>query len=528
MAGRGWKAGLGIGLAVFIGVGSFQVPCAGQQTTAHSGIVMAQNTEAGETVSGNSEMSERAMSALDDIIRWKKKDSGVNLSEQMFDCDAVRQAGTSGMDWYAFAMGRVGYAENYEAYADEMKKKIIEKYKTDSRLDAQKATEWHRQILTLLAVGADPAQIEDDQGNVINLVADGTYYRSRTAALGTQGINAYIWALLSMDAMRYQVPEDASDTREQILTAILKGQKEDGGFAMGGSSDIDITAMALQALAPYYRLGICLEQSDGSVYDVRKAAEQALQYLSGLQKEDGMVEGAYGSSSESVAQVIMALCCMGINPDTDERFIKNGNSLMDAFMRFQQKDGGFSHEPGKASVSISGEQAACALVAYIRLIKGERSLYDMRPGMDTACRGQINELEQKLAAWDADNADEGTVRNYYEQYMAIPPSERCYVYHSDALLSVIERMELRAGMALNDIQECMGIAQSGNGTITQICTGEKVKNDDSSERIDAASSPQSDGMLIRIIVAGAVVLSGAGVLIVIRRRKKEEDAWDES
>lgn len=48
------------------------------------------------------------------------------------------------------------------------------------------------------------------------------------------------------------MPEDAAYTREEILAAILEAQEPDGGFGLtAGASDVDITAMALQALAPY-------------------------------------------------------------------------------------------------------------------------------------------------------------------------------------------------------------------------------------------------------------------------------------
>ena len=60
----------------------------------------------------------------------------------------------------------------------------------------------------------------------------------------------------------YEVPSDAAYQRELFIKEILKMQLTDGvdgnkygGWVLGGygsSSDVDITAMAIQALAPYY------------------------------------------------------------------------------------------------------------------------------------------------------------------------------------------------------------------------------------------------------------------------------------
>ena len=53
------------------------------------------------------------------------------------------------------------------------------------------------------------------------------------------------------------MPKGASETRQNIICEILKLQLDDGGFALDTSSsqnasDVDLTAMAVQALAPYY------------------------------------------------------------------------------------------------------------------------------------------------------------------------------------------------------------------------------------------------------------------------------------
>ena len=81
--------------------------------------------------------------------------------------------------------------------------------------------------------------------------------------------------------------------RKEIKT----GNDEAGGWALSGTTpDPDITAMALQSLAPYK--------------DDKKVApfiERALATLSKIQKENGGYASWGTVNSESVAQVIVAL-----------------------------------------------------------------------------------------------------------------------------------------------------------------------------------------------------------------------------
>src|SRR5699024_2465640 len=104
------------------------------------------------------------------------------------------------------------------------------------------------------ASGGDPTDIgQDANGKSINLIADGTFNRGNTASLGKQGLNGWIWGLIALDSMRYEVPEDAHDTRRSIIEEIIKVQLPDGGFSLNQQeADPDMTAMAIQALAPYY------------------------------------------------------------------------------------------------------------------------------------------------------------------------------------------------------------------------------------------------------------------------------------
>ena len=85
-------------------------------------------------------------------------------------------------------------------------------------------------------------------------------------------------------------------------------------------ADSDMTGMALQSLAPYY-------SRDPAV---QEAVDRAIARLSQMQNDDGGYSSWGTANSESIAQVVVALTALGIDPATDARFVKNGNSAIDA------------------------------------------------------------------------------------------------------------------------------------------------------------------------------------------------------
>ena len=121
-------------------------------------------------------------------------------------------AGDSVSDWLAVASGRAGlqrpdYLRDLESYVTSM-------YRENGGLDRIKATEWHRITLAVQAQGGDPTAFgRDREGKPIDLVAEGTYNWSRSRSLGAQGLNGWIFALITLDSGGFAVPEGAAYTR---------------------------------------------------------------------------------------------------------------------------------------------------------------------------------------------------------------------------------------------------------------------------------------------------------------------------
>lgn len=275
-------------------------------------------------------------------------------------------AGNSVSDWTALAMARAGIADDYAGYLARLQAYVERQYAENGGLHAVKATEYHRIALTAAALGDDPTAFgAKPDGTAIDLVAEGTYNWQGEEDLGGQGLNGWIFALLTMDAVGAEVPADARYSRQDMLDAIVSAQLPDGGFSLGGGAmDVDITAMALQALAPY-------QQQYPEVIDA------ALNALSAAQTVTGGFESWGAQSSESCAQVILALTALDIDPVEDGRFQKNQRNVVEALMDFRLSDGGFAHEKDGPLDAMACEQAMQALTAMELRQQGEGRFFDL-------------------------------------------------------------------------------------------------------------------------------------------------------
>ena len=270
--------------------------------------------------------------------------------------------GSVGGEWMVIDLTRdgvacpEGYYENVETY-------VTDKINDKEQLHRAKSTDNSRVILALTAAGYDVTNVAGH--NLLFGLTDMSFVKK-------QGLNGPIWALIAFDCHKYDIPaNDAATeqvTREKLISYILEKQLEDGGWALSGTvADTDMTGMAIQSLAPYYNTN----------NDVKNAVDAALVTLSNKQHDNGGFGSIDGICSESSAQVIVALTALGINPETDARFVKNGVSVVDSMCSFAIEGGGFAHTPNAGINGMATEQGQCALVAYYRFLNNKTSLYDM-------------------------------------------------------------------------------------------------------------------------------------------------------
>ena len=381
-----------------------------------------------------------------EIIDWKKSNVGSTSDGYLINDTFLTQAGTTPGDWYPIGLGRLGVKDNQEGYLAVVDDNVQKRYQTSAKLDKAKATEWHRISLAVLASGGNPRRM--GANGDIDLIADGTYNRvdaKGNGILGKQGMNGFIWGLIALDSMQYEVPQDAYYSRDDMILNILNRQLADGGWALTGDvSDPDMTGMAIQALAPYYNsekeytYANKKLQSDGSLITkkVRTVIDEAIGCLSLAQNADGGYLSWGTENCESAVQVAVALCSLGVDIFTDTRFIKDGNTIYDAIMSFQNDDGGFIHAkvydpenpsslPDKSN-TMASEQTLYGMVAIHRQQNGMRRLFDFRPEQSQALKDQIAQVKAQIELLD-ESTSTLELQGVYNAYWAIPSLERSYV-----------------------------------------------------------------------------------------------------
>ncbi len=292
-----------------------------------------------------------------DIPDYKNilEETGKNLSSK---------PNSFGGEWVAMGLARHPYPVSKDYFDNYYKS--VENYVKEKKgvLSTRKYTEYSRTILALTAAGYDVTNV-------------GGYDLTAPLAdfdkVNFQGINGTIFALIALDSGNYKIPAapegKTQTTRENLVQKILDSVLPDGGWSLSGDkANIDTTAMAIQALAPYY----------ASNEAVKAAVDQALELLSQMQGEDGNWLNQDGEAcSETPSQVLVALTAMGIDPAADARFIKNGRTVIDAICDFYLGNGQFSHTSGAPANGMATEQAYYALVSYLRFTEGKTHLYDM-------------------------------------------------------------------------------------------------------------------------------------------------------
>lgn len=274
---------------------------------------------------------------IEGILDYRMETSGAKSLQQLVS-GAFASSPASNEDWYIFALRNYTDEINYEKY-----RRALEDYAANNKID--NVTTRQRAALVLLSIGS--------QSDFTKTIVDET--------AGELGLMSWIFALhlLSNNAASSKFDIDS------VIDKLTELQFEDGGWAAAGTnSDTDASAMVLQALAPY--------KDDERLVPV---IEKTLDLLSSRQSDDGSYTTFGNKNPESGAQVLMALANLGIDGLTDERFIKNGHTLLDGIELFRLPDGSFSHTIGATSNKNSTAQVLYSLISYKNMKNGKNLFY---------------------------------------------------------------------------------------------------------------------------------------------------------
>lgn len=345
---------------------SFRAVPSGEKTAEFAEVTVQGSAVTQEECNISFTMKEaEGQSSLDDeVLRNAYEATGAYLAGMAAE-NGVSVASVGG-DWIIFGLARAGYDVPdtlYKEYYDNVEKYVSENINDNEQLHSSRSTDNSRVILALTAIGRDVTDVAGH--NLLIGISDMAYIQR-------QGINGVMYALIAFDSGNYQIPKvfDGGDqvTREKLIDCILDAQLDDGGWSLAGTTaDIDMTAIAIQSLAPYY-------DSDAKV---KTAVDKALELLSERQSDNGGYGSFESANIESCAQVLTALSAIGIDPKSDSRFVKNGNTVLDAVIGYYLEGGGFEHVAGHGIDQLATEQAYYAMTAYFRMISGKTSLYDM-------------------------------------------------------------------------------------------------------------------------------------------------------
>lgn len=274
-------------------------------------------------------------------------------------------------EWAVLGLARAG-VELSDAYIQAYYGKVVAYVKANIGSDGvlvdpeshnPTVTDNERIILALTAIGKDPANVGDK--NLLTALQDRNIMQVTNTS--DTDINGLVFGLLALNSGNY------TQDSYWLVQAILTQQNADGSWSANAvtkpAGDVDMTAMALQALAPYY--------NEGGDTTVNTAVDKALQWLSAKYKGTGY------TSAESCAQVVVALSALQLNANSDSSFVKTVDgaptSVLGDLLRYYLGEGqGFKHAASLNTADQKAtEQALYAMAAYERYCRRTKALYDM-------------------------------------------------------------------------------------------------------------------------------------------------------
>ena len=286
------------------------------------------------TAEGNENAVAKANDFIDGIVAYQQNGQSI---QEWINTALAENVGTAS-EWYIPALSQYG------EYDFTVYERGVLDYLSENEITS--AASRQKYALCLAAVGSTDEYI-------LSVMND---------SIGRQGIMSWIYGLHLLN----NGYKSAEHTVDSVVEKLLSMQLPDGGFAINGEyGDNDVTAMTVQALAPYY------EEKD----EVKDAVDKALVLLSNRQSESGDF-ASYGIyNPESTAQVIVALSSLGIDFADDTRFIKNGKTLLDGIEQYRLSDGSFCHRADGESNGTATVQVFYSMVAYLRMKDGKAPLY---------------------------------------------------------------------------------------------------------------------------------------------------------
>ena len=284
--------------------------------------------------------------------------------QSMVDKIVTRYRTTADNNWEFM---NIGFSDHQKRNPGDALPQTLDLETEVKKLARNKMTDYDRGIMALTALGVDCTKLDEYNDGKKIIHSSGEDISDLVAQLYNypedDTINGPIFWLIAMDMGNYTIPKDAKYTREKMLDTVVNHVYGSDGF------DLDMVGMLMQSLYPY--------RNEPAV---QAKLQEGLQIILGEKKISGIrgmeddylfySTGTY--NSEVTAQVICALCSMGIDPATDPRFSDgNGNSVMKKWMDTyaSESDGYFYHITGGKKDQMATYQACYAMQWYLGFLE---------------------------------------------------------------------------------------------------------------------------------------------------------------
>ncbi len=437
-------------------------------------------------------------SIIDGILKWKQNGSAQNLADEISD-----SMGSSISDWYAISLSRYKYNIDFSKCVNS-----LDKYTNSA--ENLRATDMQRIAIAYTAMGSKSDYIKT----------------ALNSSIGKLGIMSYAYGLIMLDCGAYY----GNMTRDEIINKILSMQFSDGGWGLMQNSDVDVTAMIIQALARYYKHS-----------DVKNAIDKALDYLSKRQQTDGDFKSYGTPNAESTAQVLLALSTMKINCNTDSRFIKNGNTVYDGLLKYHNSDGSFSHTYGGNSNQLATVQALYATISLWRFENGKTAFFEfvsnnIQREISTKPEPKPNNSSSISSKPDSssnsNNINRNNTSSYSQASQTSKPSQSSHI--NSNISSKIEgsKTEFSTNSKQNVENSAIRKAESSETTTLESSKVESIENSDIEEiseyseensnlsKIESSDITETQAVNYNLIIALCLLGIFVIIFVVLIIRKK--------
>lgn len=437
-------------------------------------------------------------SVIDGILKWKQNGSAQNLADEISD-----SMGSSISDWYAISLSRYKYNIDFSKCVNS-----LDKYTNSA--ENLRATDMQRIAIAYTAMGSKSDYIKT----------------ALNSSIGKLGIMSYAYGLIMLDCGAYY----GNMTRDEIINKILSMQFSDGGWGLMQNSDVDVTAMTIQALARYYKHS-----------DVKNAIDKALDYLSKRQQTDGDFKSYGTPNAESTAQVLLALSTMKINCNTDIRFIKNGNTVYDGLLKYHNSNGSFSHTYGGDSNQLATVQALYATISLWRFENGKTAFFEfvsnsIQREVSTKPEPKPNNSSSISSKPDSssnsNNSNRNNTSSYSQASQTSKPSQSSHINSNISSKVEGSKTELSTNSKQNVENSAIRKAESSETTTLESSKTESIENSDIEEiseynkessnlsKIESSDIVEKQDMNYNIIIALCLLGIFVIIFVVLIIRKK--------